>query len=1022
MFKSVDPKIPPSEREKKTIKFWKKNMAFEKSIENRREAPIYSFFDGPPFITGVPHYGTLLSSIAKDVVPRYWTMRGYRVDRRWGWDCHGLPAEHMVEKKLGLKTKKEIEEGVGIERFVCECLRSTSKVASSWEDTIDRIGRWIDYKNAYRTMDSDYMESVWWAFKELHSKGLIYKDTRISLYCPRCATPLANFEIAMDNSYQDVVDASAFVRFPLTQESKEKLSLSAKDPVYFVAWTTTPWTLLSNSGLAVSPKMDYLVIKPKKEKGLLILAKSRWEYVKELAKIEGEIVSEIKGSGLENLTYERILPEETVYEKSENDNGFRVVLGDFVEEDNGSGIVHMSPAFGEEDYKKGKEENLPILLNVDSEGKFIEGQFEGKNVWDANPKIVELLKKKELLLVEEKITHSYPFCHRCHTKLIYKVQPAWFIKVSSLKDQLISENEKINWHPEHLKHGRFLKGIESAPDWNISRDRFFGTAIPIWECESCNKQIAVGSYDELYQLSGQRLDDYHRPYVDKITFKCPDCENTCRRIPQVLDCWVESASMPFAERHYPFKNQEDFNQKFPCDFVSEYIGQTRAWFFVMHTMAVALFGKPAFKNVVTTGVIAGSDGKKMSKSLGNFPDPEEVLNKYSADALRFYLMSSPIMEAENMNFSEEKVGEIQKGLLRAWLNSYYFFITYARLDKWKPDMEIPFRWSDPQSFREAWQKPTITIDAWILSELHTLLRDMREFMDNYKIARAARLLPPFLDKLSNWYIRRSRKRFWKSENDENKNDAYQALYEVLTKLGQSAAPFLPFLTEEIYQNINVFEGKDLELDEGKEMNKTLNKESIHLTDFPEVNPMLIDEELNLSMERVRQIVTIGLSLRAKKGIKVRQPLQTLFVKELGNITEELWELVKEELNIKEIKEKTNLDELILENKLPQDLIGITEKEETIAIDLKLNEDLLLEGEMREVVRQIQEGRKKAGFNIEDHIILGYIGKEEIFNRFGYVISKETLADEIFNKELPEKEYFFEIKLGTEKVSISLKKK
>lgn len=1014
MFSPVDPKISFPEREKKTVKFWKKNKIFEKSIENRREAPIYSFFDGPPFISGVPHYGTILSSVSKDVVPRYFTMRGFRVDRRWGWDCHGLPAEHMVEGKLGIKTKNEIETKFGIERFVCECQRSTSKIASSWEDLIDRIGRWVDYENPYRTMDKDYMESIWWAFKELFDKGYIYKDTRISLYCPRCETPLANFEIAMDNSYQDVSDTALFVKFPLKTEAKEKLQIDSAKKAFFIAWTTTPWTLLSNSGLAVNPQIEYLLVEEPKSKEVLILAKSRFEYVKEISKTKGKIIEEVKGSDLLGLNYERILEKEFSYEPKENEDGFKVVGGDFVESENGSGIVHLSPSFGEEDYKKSKEENLPILINVNSEGKFTEGTWEGENIWEANPKIIESLRKQKIILAEENITHSYPFCHRCHTKLIYKVQPAWFIKVNSIKEKLISENEKINWHPEHLKHGRFLKGIESAPDWNISRDRYFGTAIPIWECENCQKQVVVGSYEELYQLSGQRLDDYHRPYVDKITFKCPDCESTCKRIPQVLDCWVESAGMPFAERHYPFKNQEDFNQKFPADFISEYLGQTRAWFFVMHIMSVALFDKPAFKNVVTTGVIAGSDGRKMSKSLKNYTDPNEILEKYSADALRFYLMSSPIMEAENLSFSDEKVAEVQKGMLRAWLNSYYFFVTYARLDKWKPDLETPFKLSDPQSFREAWKKPEILIDAWILSELHFLIKEMRDLMDNYKIAKAARLLPPFLDKLSNWYIRRSRKRFWKSENDENKNNAYQTLYEVLTKLGQSAAPFLPFLTEEIYQNINVFEEETA--------NKVLNRESIHLTDYPEPNPMLIDENLNLAMERVRKIVTLGLSLRAKKGIKVRQPLGTLFISDVSNLNPELQELVKDELNIKEIKEKTNLKELLEENKLPKNLIGISDENEILALDTELNEDLLLEGEMREIVRQIQEARKKSGFQIEDKIVLGYLGKEEIFNRFGYLISKEVLAEEIFNQKIEGEEHSFEIKLGEEKVKISMKRK
>lgn len=1037
MFKPVDPKVTPAEREKKTIKFWKKNKSFEKSIEKRREAPIYSFFDGPPFITGLPHYGTLLPSISKDVVPRYWTMKGYRVDRRWGWDCHGLPAENLVEKRLGIKSKREIEEKFGIEKFVKECFRATNQIAGEWEYYIDRIGRWVDFKNAYKTMDADYMESVWWAFKELWNKGLIYKDTRISLYCPRCATPLSNFEIAMDNSYAEVTDPSVFVRFALESKSKEFLGIPANAEAHFVAWTTTPWTLFANTALAVNPELEYVITadKTNNKPHYLILSQSGWKRLKEKGFVKGRTIKKFKGAELLGLTFEKLIEDTSALNNNvETGNapsletesnqevaqpqGWKIIAGSFVTEEEGSGIVQIAPAFGEDDYNSAKLENLPIILNVDEEGRFISGEFKGKKVWEANEDIVKFLEKKNLLVGKENIVHSYPFCHRCHTKLIYKVQPAWFLKVSAIRDRLISLNEEINWHPEFLKHGRFLKGIENAPEWNISRDRYWGTAIPVWICEKCNKEVVVGSYDELYQLSGHRLDDYHRPYIDQVTFKCPDCESVCHRIPQILDGWVESGSMPFAERHYPFKNQEDFNQKFPADFISEYIGQTRAWFYVLHIIATALFEKPAFKNVVTTGVIAGTDGRKMSKSLGNYPDPSEILEKYSADALRFYLMSSPVMEASDINFSEEKVAEIQKGMLRAWWNSYYFFVTYARLDKWQPDIEAPFRFSNPRSFKEAWQKPQTVIDCWILSELHVLIREMNNLMDSYEIAKAARLLPPFIDKLSNWYIRRSRKRFWKSENDEDKSEAYQTLYEILSKLNRIAAPFLPFLTEEMYQNINIVATGQCPVAPGHE---SMNQESVHLTNFPGPNAMLIDENLNTSMERIRQIVTLGLSCRAQKGIKVRQPLKALFVSQKESVSEELWSLVKEEVNVKEILERNDLKELIEKNKLGKKLVGMADKEEAVALDFHIDKELALEGEMRELVRQIQEARKKSGFNIEDRIVLGYLGKEEIFNRFGYQISGEVLAEKIFNKKLTKKETSFEVKLGRETVEITMRR-
>jgi len=1022
MFNQVDPKSKPSDREKKMVSFWKKIKAFEKSIESRREGPVFSFFDGPPFITGVPHYGTLLSSIAKDVVPRYWTMKGYRVDRRWGWDCHGLPAEHLVEKKLGIKSKKEIEEKVGIEKFNKECFNTTSKIAESWEYFIDRIGRWIDYKNAYRTMDASYMESVWWAFKELYDKELIYKDTRISLYCPRCCTPLANFEIAMDNSYKDVEDFAIHIRFELSNSAKKELGI--KEKVSFLSWTTTPWTLLSNTGLAVSKSIKYVLVSLQgKKKEYIILSQAGWKRLKEEKDLKGKVTKTFTGKELIGLKYERLWKEEifSLLPLSDKEEGWKIIEGDFVSEEEGSGIVHLSPAFGEEDYEAGKKENLPIILNVDEEGKFASGKFKGKKVWDSNEAIIKDLEKEGIVLAKEKVTHSYPFCHRCHTKLIYKVQPAWFVKVSSLREKLIAANEEINWHPEYLKKGRFLKGLESAPEWNISRDRYWGTPIPVWECEDCGERTVVGSYEELYKLSGQRLDDYHRPHVDKVTFQCPKCESKCKRIPQVLDSWIESGSMPFAERHYPFENQEDFNQKFPADFISEYIGQTRAWFGALHTLAVGLFGKPAFKNVVTTGVIAGEDGKKMSKSLGNYADPKEILENYSADALRFYLMSSPIMEGENISFSKDKVEEIQKGILRALFNSYYFFITYARLDKWKPGKDLPLYFSDPKSFRDAWQKPKTIIDQWILSELHLLVKEMNDLMDSYQIAKAARLIPPFVDKLSNWYIRRSRKRFWKSENDEDKNEAYQTLYEVLLKLSQVSAPFIPFITEEIYQNIKLDEKKEEEKFEEQKDKGVLEQDSIHLTKFPEGNMMLVDEELNKSMEKVRRVVTLGLSCRAKKGVKVRQPLKTLYVTEKENVSEELWNLVKEELNVKEVKEKKNLKNLVEKNKLPKDTVGMTEGEESVALTTKIDKELELEGEMREIVRLIQEGRKKANFNIEDRIELGYKGREEVFNRFGYEIAREVLADKMYNKKIRGSEYTFDKKVGKGKLIISLKR-
>ncbi|MFZ5982108.1 MAG: class I tRNA ligase family protein, partial [Patescibacteria group bacterium] len=527
-------------------------------------------------------------------------MKGYRVERRWGWDCHGLPAENMVEKKLGLKSKKDIEK-IGVAKFNEECLKETSKIASEWEEVVDRVGRWVDFKGAYKTMDKNYMESVWWAFSELHKKGLIYEDVRVSLYCPRCSTPLSNFEIAMDNSYEMDSDPSVYV----------KMKMKGEENTYFLVWTTTPWTLPANVALAVGDKIEYA--KVSFEGNEYVLAKERVESV--FKDKEYKIIAELKGSDLIGQEYEPIFPHEI-------ENGYKVIAGDFVTTEDGTGIVHIAPAFGEDDFEARKKNNLPIIMNVDEEGQFTEGEWKGEKVWEANDKIVKWLKDNNFLFKREQITHSYPHCHRCHTKLIYKAQPAWYVNVDKIRQDLLDKNEEINWFPEFLKHGRFQNGIENAPDWNISRDRYFGTAIPVWKCDKCGELKVFGSYAELKDASGVELPDYHRPGVDNITFKCGKCEGMMRRIPQVFDSWIESGSMPFAQFHYPFENQEQFEKSFPTDFIAEYIAQTRAWFYVLHVVSVGIFGKISFKNVVTTGTIAGDDGKKMSKSLGNYTLPD----------------------------------------------------------------------------------------------------------------------------------------------------------------------------------------------------------------------------------------------------------------------------------------------------------------------------------------------------------------------------------------------------------------
>lgn len=996
MFKKVETKQKYSEMEKEVLKFWKKDQTFEKSVKERPKDKMYSFYDGPPFITGVPHHGTLLSSIVKDCVPRYWTMKGYRVERRWGWDCHGLPAENIVEKKLGSKSKKDIEEKIGIEKFNQECYNATSQMSGQWEEIIDRIGRWVEFKGAYKTMDKTFMESVWWAFKELYKKRLIYEDVRVSLYCPRCATPLSNFEIAMDNSYEMDKDPSTFVKFQITNSK-----LQTKDDTYFLVWTTTPWTLPANVALAVREDIDYVLVKIKNQEEdkfdqtkkiyfdkneKYILAKDRLNKLLDENKVEYEIEKEFMGKDLVDSKYQSIFFSESK-DKSLKEKGFKVIATDFVTTEEGTGIVHLAPAFGEDDFSARKEYDLPMILNVDEEGKFLEGDWKGENVWEANLKVVGWLKENNVLFKKENITHSYPHCHRCHTKLIYKAQPAWFLNIDKIRKDLLENNENINWIPAFLKEGRFKKGIEGAPDWNISRDRYWGTAMPVWKCsnEECEEMKVFGSYEELKESSGKELGDYHRPGVDDISFKCEKCGGEMKRIPQVFDCWMESGSMSFAQFHYPFENKEKFEKSFPTDFISEYIAQTRAWFYVMHVMAVAIFGKNAYKNVLTTGTIAGNDGRKMSKSLGNYTDPSEVLEKYSADALRYYLLSSPLMKAQNINFSEETIRDIQRKLLGTLWNSYSFFVLYANIDKFSSFTEAT---EDKQGL-----KTKNLLDRWIISELNQLIQEVDKSMQKYDMVGATKPLEKFVDNLSNWYIRRSRRRFWKSESDEDKNEAYQTLWMVLVEFSKVLAPFCPFVAEEIYRNL------------------TGNKESVHLCEFPESDKGMIDKDLNKDMEITRKIIELGLSLRAENGIKVRQPLSKLRFTNY-DLQKELIDLIKDEVNVKKVE---------LEDKLEKDLKIKEEKDLKVGLDIEITPQLRLEGQMRELVRHIQQARKEADFQVEDRIEVYYQGGERIFDEFQREIAAEVLAEKLGEYKDQESDFNKKIKIDDKEIEIWLKK-
>ncbi|MEA2007110.1 MAG: isoleucine--tRNA ligase [Patescibacteria group bacterium] len=981
MFKKVESRKKYSEMEKEILSFWKENQIFEKSVEQRSKEKYYSFYDGPPFITGVPHHGTLLTSIVKDCVPRYWTMKGFRVERRWGWDCHGLPAENMVEKKLGIKSKKEIEEKVGIKKFNEVCFLETSRVAADWEQIVDRIGRWVEFRNAYKTMDKDYMESVWWAFSEMHKKDLVYEDVRISLYCPRCSTPLSNFEIAMDNSYEKDTDTAVFVKFEMDiQDDDMQFVLNDKSKVSFLVWTTTPWTLLANVALAVNPDMTYVMVRMKDSDNVLILSKERLSVLEGYEYVE---IQDLNGKDLLGLKYVPLFPDEVGQE--EKNKAFSILGEDFVSSEEGTGIVHMAPAFGEDDFEARKKHDLPLIMNVDEEGKYVSGQWKGRVVWEANDDIVMHLNSEGHLFKKEKFTHSYPHCHRCHTKLIYKAQPAWYVNVDKIRGKLLKNNEKINWHPEYLKEGRFKKGIESAPDWNISRDRYWGTALPVWKCDGkgCQNLKVVGSYAELKKLSGVELDDYHRPGVDDITFCCDKCGGVMKRVPQVFDSWIEAGSMPFAQFHYPFENGEQFEKSFPTDFISEYIAQTRAWFYVLHVVSTGVFKKESFKNVITTGTIAGEDGRKMSKSFGNYSDPLEVLENYSADALRYYFLSSSLMNAQNINFSEETIKDVQRKLLGTLWNSYSFFVLYANVDEWKP----PKIDEHDVVYREN------LLDRWIISELHMLFEVIDENMQSYNLVKATKPIEKFVDNLSNWYIRRSRRRFWKSESDQDKQQAYLTLWTVLVGLSKAIAPFCPFVADEIYRNIA------LDVEEGA-------KESVHLCEFPNADGQFIDDKLNGKMELTRKIVEVGLSIRAENGLKVRQPLSVLHV-QIEELGDDFVTLIKDEVNVKNVEigkihKSSNV-------KIKED------KALKVGLDIGMTEELELEGMMREVVRHIQNARKQAGFDVDDRIELYHRGAEALFEAFKEDITKETLANVIssISYDIGDADFEKKIKIGEE---------
>lgn len=922
------------EYEKDWVNRWKDDNTFEKSVENRSKDNSYVFYDGPPFISGNPHHGTLLSSIVKDVVPRYWTMKGKRVERVWGWDCHGLPAERFTEKKLGIHSREEVL-AYGLEKYINATRANMVQTSSEWEDVVDRIGRWVDFKGAYKTMDKDYMESIWWAFKELYDKGKIYEGEKVLMYCTLDGTPLSKAEVTMDaGAYQDVTDPSVYVKFKLD------------DGRFLLAWTTTPWTLPANTAVAVNKDVTYVEVENEGE--TFVVAKDLVEKVftdEKHQPLAYEVKREFAGEELVGLSYEPLFV-------SRGENAHKIWHADYVETEAGTGIVHLAPTYGEEDFILAKKEGFPAVHVIDQNGFFTEGDWEGKNVWEINKQIAKDLKERGTVWKIDYITHSYPHCHRCGTKLMYRAHPSWFMDIDGQREKMLEKNEPINWFPAHLKHGRFEKTVESAPDWNISRDRFWATAMPVWKSES-GKTKVIGSYAELKELSGVELEDYHRPWIDDVKFTIDGEEYT--RVDKVMDSWFEAGSMPFAQFHYPFENKEKFEANFPGDFIVEYIGQVRAWFYYMHAMSVALFGENSFKNVITTGTLAGSDGRKMSKSLGNYTDPNELMDKFSADSLRFTLLASPVLNGEDFSLKDKDVGDVARKLSMVW-NMYDFFTMYAEVDGW--DSTGTGGNYNNGELKDPLNDAKNPLDIWVISRVHQLVAEVEQNMDSYDIPGALAPILPFLDDASNWFVRRSRRRFWKSEDDGDKEMAYRTLHYVLVRIAYVLAPFTPFLAEELYRNL------------------TGDDESIHLKDWMPAGT--VNEELVEQMERLRDVINQGLSLRAKAGIKVRQPIASIRVPAsalAGHLQAD--EVIFDELNVKEV---------------------VANVKDEVEIDTTITPELKREGMMREVIRHVQSARKKAELNVDDRIELALVvlpGEskelEKAIEEHSETIKAETLA-------------------------------
>ena len=1015
MYKPVDPKVNFPQMEEKILEFWKDKSIFKKSIEIRKDSEEYVFYDGPPFATGLPHFGHFVPGTVKDIYPRYQTMKGKLVDRRFGWDCHGLPVEYEMEKELGISGKKEIED-FGIAKFNESCRSIVLRYTKEWETIVTRMGRWVDFENDYKTMNPDYMESIWWVVKQLWEKGLMYEGHYILPYCPRCSTVLSNHELNL-GGYREVHDPAITVKFKVRGEEN----------TYFLAWTTTPWTLPSNLALAVHKDIPYVKVSDSGEN--YIMAKERLSaYYKNES--DYSLVWEKKGGELLGISYEPLFPYfSEAYEKG----AFRVFAADYVTVEDGTGIVHTAPGFGEDDYNTLKETEIPTICPIDGECKFTSevSDYEGRFVKDCDRDIMERLKKEGKLVLRQQYLHNYPHCWRCSSPLIYRAISSWFVDIGKIKESMLSANSKIYWMPQHLRDGRFGKWLEGARDWAISRNRYWGNPIPVWRCDTCGQTECLGSRKELEEKSGKVVTDLHKHIIDEITYSCSCGEGTMQRVPEVLDCWFESGSMPYAQVHYPFENKEHFESHFPADFICEGLDQTRGWFYTLTILAAALFDKPAFMNVIVNGLVLAEDGKKMSKSARNYTDPVHVINQYGADALRFFLTNSAVVRAEDLRYSDDSVKEVLKTIIIPLWNAYSFYVTYANIDSIK--------------VTEAPVSPENPLDKWILSETEKLVADVTEALDLYDIHKANTLFISFIDVLNNWYIRRSRRRFWRSENDLDKKEAYQTLYSVLMKFVKLSCPIIPFITEEIYQNL-----KDDSM-----------PESIHLCDYPVADNSKRDSQLERKMEVTRKVVSMGRALRSNFSIKIRQPLKSLSIvtreQEEKIILKEMSSLIAEELNVKDVAVRDNEDELVeysakanfrtlgkvlgknmkngaekiesldreeikslldgatlslevegesfdltidsivVQRKEKEDLKVLNEGTITIGLDTRITEKLMEEGIVRDLVRNIQNLRKEKGLDVTDRIDLFLSADEAVAeaveNYTDYLLT-ETLTNSI----------------------------